>query len=331
MTRQLVGLHEHLAPLLAGLSPTAPVRLPWREALGLIAAEDVIAPAALPPTAVARRSGLAVNALDCAGASAQSPAPLPASPVRVTAGDPLPTGCDAILDPEALQGGRFGPEALEPVEPGAWVRLAGQDLSAGERVISSGQRVTPEHILAAVLAGIGSVAVRRSAVRLDWEDGPEHDWLAARLARCGARLAGAGGHANLVIRPTADDRPLIALSPGGTASVAGADGITRITLPPRFDALVGAWCALALPILARLAGVDLVSRTTTLAGKIASAVGWTELVLLRMDAEQAHPLAVGDAPLGRLLQANAFAILGPESEGAPAGAPIAVISLDRPF
>ncbi len=152
----------------SGCSPPA---APARSAR-LVAAEDLEAPAAFPRTAVALRSGFAVNALDCAGASPQAPAPLPGMPVQVVAGDALPPGCDAILDPAALHTGRFGTEALEPVEPGAGVRRSGEDLAAGGRILSDGQRIAAERILAAEIAGCASVAVRRPAVRLDWQGGP---------------------------------------------------------------------------------------------------------------------------------------------------------------
>ncbi len=331
MTRPLISLEVHLAPVLAALAPVAPVRLPWREALDLIAAEDFNAPAPVPPTALALRSGFAVNALDCVGASLQTPAPLPASPVQVAAGDILPPGCDAILDPAALQVGRFGPEALESVEPGAFVRRAGEDMAAGERIVSAGQRIGPEQILAAGIQGIESITVRRPAVRLDWESGPERDWLTLRLGRCGARIADAGEPADLLIRPIIDDRPTIALSPGGAASAEWTEDGVRLSLPPRFDALTGAWCALALPLLARLSGTVQRPTPATLAAKVASAVGWSDLVLLRLENGLAHPLAVGDTQLDRILRADSFAILDPGSEGAPAGSPIMAISLDRPF
>jgi molybdopterin biosynthesis enzyme len=331
MTRPLVALAAHLAPMLAGLDPAAPGRLPWREALDLVAAEDVDAPSDLPPASVALRSGFAVNALDCAGASPQTPAPLPAMPVQVAAGDPLPPGCDAILDPAALHRGRFGPEAMEPVEPGAGVRRAGEDLTGSKRILSAGQRIRAEQILAAGVAGIADVAVRRPTVRLDWKSSPERDWLALRLAGCGARIADADSRADLLFRPAADDKPAIALAPGGAAWAERSAQTVSLSLPPRFDALIGAWCALALPILARLAGTGLVSTPAILSGKIASTVGWSEVALLRLEGNEAHPLAVGDAPLDRLLRTDAFALLAPESEGAPAGAPINVISLDRPF
>lgn len=331
MTRPLISLEAHLAPVLAALAPVAPFRVTWREALDLIAAEDVDAPAAVPPTALALRSGFAVNALECAGASPQTPAPLPAMPVEIRAGEVLPSGLDAILDHAALQVGRFGPEALDPVEPGAGVRRAGEDLAAGDRILRAGQIIGPEQILAAGIAGIGSVAVRHPTVRLDWESGPERDWLTLRLGRSGARIVGESGPADFLICPATDDRPTIALAPGGAATVERMESGIRLALPPRFDALTGAWCALVLPILARLSGATLRSTPATLAAKVASAVGWSDVVLLRLDNGRAHPLAVGDAPLDRILRANGFAILDPGSEGAPAGAPIMAISLDRPF
>lgn len=331
MSRPLLSVSDHIAPLIAGLRPVAPVRREWKDALSLMAAEDALAPRPAPPVAVALRNGYAVNALDCAGASTQSPAPLPTVPALISTGEDLPPGCDAILEPAALRTGRFGPEALEAVEPGAWVRLPGQDLAAGEALLSAGRRIGPEAILAAAYAGIEGVAVRIPAVSLDWPGGPERDWLMRRIEAVGARLAEGASKADLLIRPLDDDAPKLALAPGSAAWADRVDGVVHLALPRRFDALIGGWCALALPILARLSGAEPTGSPLVLARKIASAVGWTEVALLRTEGGQAHPLAVGDAPLGRLALADSFAILDPESEGAPAGAGITAISLDRPF
>ncbi len=332
MTRPLLALDDHLAPLLAGLGPAAPFRLSLKEAVGLVAAENAAAPCALPSSAVALRSGFAVSALDCAGASPQSPVPLPGTPAQVSAGQHLPAGCDAILDPAALHVGRFGPEALEAVEPGAWVRLAGQDLAAGEPLLLAGQRITAEAVLAASIAGLEEIAVRSPRVRLDWNEGPERKWLVQRIEAVGARCVRNGAEADLLIHAAAEDAPpRLALAPGAAAWSERRDAVPGIALPARFDALLGAWCALALPILARLSGAALRSGPRPLSRKVASAVGWSEVVLLRMEGGEAHPLAVGDAPLGRIMQADAFALLDPGSEGAPAGASIPVILLDRPF
>ena len=332
MTNALISLQAHLQPLLSELRPVEAALLPWREALGLAAARPLTAPRRLPSSAVALRSGHAVCALELAGASPQAPAPLAALPPAVAAGDAMPSGCDAILDPAALQVGRFGAEALEPVEPGAWVRLEGQDLAEGETLVEAGGLITPEIALAGRIAGVREIAVRRPRVRIERSAGPERDWLIGKLAACGAWLVEAGdGPADLLLRVVGDERPKLALAPGG-AGWARIEGDRPIVeLPARFDAMLGAWCALALPMLARLSGREILTTPTPLARKVSSAVGWTDLALLRIEEGRAHPLAVGDAPLGCIIRASGFAILLPESEGAPADAPVQAISLDSPF
>ncbi len=161
-------------------------------------------------------------------------------------------------------------------------------------------------MLAARIAGLDSVMVRSPLVRLDWREGPERDWLVQRIETIGARLARDELETDLVIHPVADDSPRLALAPGAAGWTERGNACLNLALPPRFDALLGAWCALALPVLAHLAGARLASTPSTLARKIASAVGWTEVAMLRIEGDRAHPLAVGDAPLGRIAQADAF-------------------------
>ncbi len=331
MIRRLLALSELMDSVLPGLDPVAPVSLPPFEAVGLVLAQTVVAPRDLPERAVALRSGIAVASLDLVGASPEAPVPLPAPPATVRPGQTMPDGCDAVLDPDAVAaGGPFG-EIVQSVEPGAHVRRAGHDLSRGETIALSGATVTPGIALAAAMAGLEAVAVRRVAVALSWPDGAARAWLSARLSALGARLVGDAEAAHLHLLPAPDGPPRLALKPAETAGVLVRDGIVAVELPPRFDGVVGGWCALILPLIASLSGASLCATHPTLARKLVSAVGLSDVALLSLDGGAATPLAVGDIDLATIARANAFSILPPGSEGYAAGSTIPSVRIDRPF
>ena len=97
----LTPLDVALAALLRGLAPVMPVACPLAEALGCIAAE-MPSLEACPARDIAAADGWALRARDLVGASSYSPLPLDAAPVWVEAGDPMPAGCDCVLDADLL-------------------------------------------------------------------------------------------------------------------------------------------------------------------------------------------------------------------------------------
>jgi molybdopterin biosynthesis enzyme len=330
MTAALLSLSEALAAL-GPLAPVEPRPVPLDEAIGLAVAADILAQVDFPEAAIALRPGYAVSALDLAGASPHSPVPLAAEPALLAPGDLLPPGMDALLDPEWLQ--RDGPmlSAMQAGEPGAGVRLAGHDLAAGQPVVAAGALVTAEAALALAVAGIRHVSVRHPCVRLDWPDGPERRWLARRLAAFGARPANAEDRIDLVLRAETGSEARLALKPGETAWAARESGLPILMLPARFDGLIGAWCGLATPMLAELAGRILRGTLLPLSRKLASAVGISEVALLQIEAGLAHPLGIGDLSLDAIAAADAYAILPAASEGLAAGDTIEAIHFNAPF
>ena len=244
----------------------------------------------------------------------------------------MPAGCDAILDPAALHNGRFGAEALDAVEPGAWVRLQGQDLAEGDVLIAAGSEITLEIALAATVVGSDEVAVRRPRIGLIYPAGPERDWLKARLAAAGGCIARDGERPDLTLHVLGDDSQKLALAPGGAAwAHMAVDGIV-VDLPPRFDALLGAWCALVLPVLAQLSGAELL--TTSLSAHPQDRLGGG-LVRDRPAAVDGLARPVRLPWVTHLWEASPGPTPSrsstPGSEGFPAGEQIPAILLDRPF
>src|SRR5262245_21903984 len=107
LSASLTPLDAALGSLLDRVRAVAAAELPLAEAVGCIAAETPKLAAALPPHALAMVDGWAMRATDLAGASSYAPLPLTAKPVWVEAGEPLPDGCDCVIDESSVE--RNGP------------------------------------------------------------------------------------------------------------------------------------------------------------------------------------------------------------------------------
>lgn len=329
----LTPLGQCLARALDSLMPVPPAWVETASAAGLVLAADLCLPHDQPPVAEALREGFAVAALDLLGASAGSPVPL-AAPVRVMPGGALPAGTDAVLPEDGTETGAGLNEAIRPVSPGEGVRRAGHDGRAGTVIARAGTRVAPRHMLIAARAGIARLAVRRPRVAVALDDPAGAAFARGWVAALGACVV--EGPAELILRTADDHAPRLALAPAETAWLARTEGEVGgaaliLTVPARFDGTVAACLALALPALARLSGAAPVARTLPLARKLTSTVGLSEMVLLAEEAGHWLPQPAGTLTLSGLAAATAFAILPPESEGLPAGAPLAATPLDLPF
>lgn len=324
----LTSLETCLAQALDGL---APVPAEWHDAAvacGHVLAEDVRLTHDLPRAAEALRAGFAVAALDLVGAASGSPVML-AEPVRVLPGSRLPPGCDAVLPENATDAAAGLVEAIRAVGPGEGTRRPGHDGRAGDRIASAGTRLATRHGLIAAEAGIDGFDVRCPHVMVSLEDPAQTAFARGWLAGLGARIT--GGPAQLTLRPTLDHAPRLALAPAETAWLEREGDRLVLTVPTRFDGMVAACAALALPALAALSGGRVHRETRPLSRKIASTVGLSELVLLTGTDGAWMPQPAGMVTLSGLAVAQAFAILPPDSEGLPAGAPLAAIPLDMPF
>jgi molybdopterin molybdotransferase len=144
-------------------------------ARGKVLAESLVSPLCLPPFDNAAMDGFAVRAADLAGAAAERPLRLPivsevtpgravvptlapGHAIRIMTGAPLPPGADAIVPVEetAEEGGMVCFQ--RPVPAGANIRIAGEDLREGDRLLEAGTLLTPARI--ALLAGVGLLEVQ---------------------------------------------------------------------------------------------------------------------------------------------------------------------------
>src|SRR4051794_27871864 len=156
----MLSLDEARAVILDRAEPGEVIEVALAEALGLILAEPVVADVDLPPFDRAALDGYALRAaegpagarLRVVGVQGQGGghgAELEIGQeetMRVTAGDPMPWGADAVLrTEESRPESGLGPprlvEVLQPVEPGANVVPRGFYLRAGTELAPAGARV----------------------------------------------------------------------------------------------------------------------------------------------------------------------------------------------
>src|SRR5258708_7196718 len=186
----LTPLDVALAALLQRLEPVAPVALPLAETVGCVAA-GMPPLEALPKRNMAASDGFALRACDLVGASSYSPLPLVTPPVWVEAGDPMPDDCDCVVDSDSVD--HAGPvfQVLAEAIPRQGVRRAGGDIAQRNYVIVPTKRIRPLDLLAARLAGLARLNVRRPRLRFVNIPAASGIALTAPLIAESARAAGA--------------------------------------------------------------------------------------------------------------------------------------------
>ncbi|MBZ5557670.1 MAG: molybdopterin molybdotransferase MoeA [Acidobacteriia bacterium] len=170
-----ISLDEARRRLDAAVRPIARTeRVAIEHAAGRVAASDVTAPMDVPPFARSAMDGYAVVAADTAGASKSTPARLrqldriytgqpssvtiaPGTCAEIATGAPLPAGADAVVMVEETAKTGDEIQIFAPATAGHHVGRRGADIAAGDRVISSGDVLSPSRVGA--LAAIGCVDV----------------------------------------------------------------------------------------------------------------------------------------------------------------------------
>jgi molybdopterin molybdotransferase len=169
-----VDEHRRVIAGLISARPPSPVVL--SEALGLVLADDVVAPLSLPVFDNSAMDGYAVRAEDVADAGPDNPVTLPVAedipagrtdPLtlspgtahRIMTGAPMPAGATAVVPVEATDAGMPTVKIAGAPRPGQHVRKSGEDVTAGTRVLRAGQTVTP-----AVLGLVAALGLDRLTV-----------------------------------------------------------------------------------------------------------------------------------------------------------------------
>ncbi|MGV0578621.1 gephyrin-like molybdotransferase Glp [Mycolicibacterium elephantis] len=169
-------VEEHQRVVTSLIAPRPAVNVPLADALGLVLADDVVAPLSLPGFDNSAMDGYAVVADDVAGASAEQPVVLPVAediPAgrtdvltlkpgtahRIMTGAPVPSGATAVVPVEATDGGVDTVAIRAAAPPGKHIRRAGEDVTAGTTVLRSGHLVTPAALGLAAALGLGELAM----------------------------------------------------------------------------------------------------------------------------------------------------------------------------
>ena len=344
----LAWVDAHAATL-----PTEPVALAG--AAGRVLATPVASLVDWPGVDCAAIDGYAVHAVETEGASEYNPLPLQYYAL-IAAGQPMPSGTDAVLPFAYAQ--PSGPllEALAPIARGTGVDRRGSGVQAGSMAAGAGT-LRPQDIALLLAVGADPVAVvRRPLVALvaaGAKSGPDllTPMLEALVARDGGAakampLPAAGADLILMAGRTGtgpdDKAPLllanaggtldmhgIAVRPGDSAGLGRIGGIPTVLLPGAPHACLAIYDLLAARAVRRMAGLQSSDRYTstesTLARKAVSAVGFTDVIQVSVSGTHATPLAPVDAgTLATAAQADGFIIIPETSEGLPSGATVRV-------
>jgi molybdopterin biosynthesis enzyme len=354
---RLTPLAEVQAFVAAEAKPVAPNELSIAAAVGCVLAADVVAPAR-PVAAIALTDGWALRSDETHGAGGYAPALLTTPPLRIETGQPLPEGCDCVAPVDAVRVSGAQAEALAEIAPGEGVLPAGGDHDGRVPLAHAGERLTQIQSAAFAALEIPNVQVRRPRVliacaredailtagaNLVGVDAQRRGASVKMAAGLDAALTAEEADAVLIIGGTGQGRDDtsatalaragrlivhgIALAPGETAGFGLAANRPVLLLPGRLDAALSVWLMLGRKLLDRLSGASAEAetpQTLTLARKVTSTVGLTELVPVRRNGGQAEPLASRTWPLSALARADGVIVISPESEGASAGSAVQV-------
>lgn len=168
--RPVLSVEEALERILATVRVLESERVPLLEALGRVLAEEVTADRDIPPLPNSAMDGYAVRAADVAQVPArlrviaEAPAghlcPMevgPGTAVRIMTGAPIPVGADTVVPFEHTHPDGEWVEILRETPPGANVREAGEDVRAGQVVLTPGRVLRPQEI--GMLAALGRTEV----------------------------------------------------------------------------------------------------------------------------------------------------------------------------
>jgi molybdopterin molybdotransferase len=360
---RLMPLDDVLARMARLVAPVKPCEVRTAAAWGATLAEDIVA-GERPAAALALIDGFALRADLTIDASAYAPALL-ADARPIDAGEPMPPESDAVAPVDAVALANGVAEVMAPVAPGDGVLQPGTDATPREVVQKAGVRLRASDVAAIQALGIGSVMVRRPRLLFRCARAHRDPIADAIMAWLGRAVTADGGEplslssdvpmqallsntdtdGFVIVGGTGSGRRDhavktlsrlgslevhgIAISPGETTALGIASGRPVLLLPGRLDAAIAAWLTVGRSLLARLRGGsdDEPGHPATLARKVASTVGLSELVLVRRTSDGAVPLAAKYLPLTAFAHADGWILVPAASEGFPAGATVMVRAL----
>jgi molybdopterin molybdotransferase len=169
---ELLSVDRYREYVFRALPRPEPMELRTSDSVGLVLADDVMSPEALPAFANSAMDGYAVRSEEVAGATEEAPVILsvtgevvagaagvgqvePGTAVRIMTGAPLPPGADAVVPVEVTTESGSRVTVVRPSARGEYVRPVGQDVVAGARLLPAGRRVSPADLALLIAAGVG--------------------------------------------------------------------------------------------------------------------------------------------------------------------------------
>jgi molybdopterin biosynthesis enzyme len=359
---RLMPLADALACIERLVAPARPRPVAHGRAFGRCLAGDVRTAQVRPMSATALRDGIALSAAATLDAGPYAPAPLPGAPAFVEVGDPLPAGADAVAPLEAVEIGGAVVRALAPLAPGDGVLPYGGDATPGDVLGREGVRLRASDLAAmAALGLVGDFYVCEPRVSIVTASRERHPVIQA-ISEFLLRMVGdAGGLAAMAppneagldstIAGTEQDAIIlvggsgsgrrdrsvidlarlgsvafhgVGIAPGETAAFGTIGQRPVLIVPGRLDAALAVWMTLGRRMLARLCDGELDDRgvPVVLARKIASTLGFAELVPVMREGRGVVPLASGYLPPQALARADGFVLVPPDLEGFAEGATV---------
>ena len=171
----LRSVGDHLAAILAAITPLPEFTQPLLDALDLASAEDVVSTMSLPRFDNSAMDGYAVHHRDVVTATDESPVKLPVigeigagqggvaslprgTAAKIMTGAPVPSGADAIVPYEWTDRGVREVWIARRPDLGQHVRAAGEDVARGDVLVEAGTALGPRHL--GLLASVGRSSVR---------------------------------------------------------------------------------------------------------------------------------------------------------------------------
>ncbi len=177
----MIGVRAALELVLRDLPQVGTEQVVLPRAAGRVLAQPVRATRDVPPFRNSAMDGYAVRAADTAGATASRPVALRVLEVigagampretvasgtatKIMTGSSMPSGADAVVRVEDTEEQNGEVRVRTAVAPDTSVRHPGEDMRAGETVLTSGRTLRPADIGLLASLGVAVVSVRRRPV-----------------------------------------------------------------------------------------------------------------------------------------------------------------------
>ena len=167
----MISIDDALDSVLAAVRPLGGEEVPLLGALGRAAADTIVSPEQVPSFENSAMDGFAVSGAELAAGRREFELrfDIPAGSwvneaigageaARIMTGAPVPAGADTVVPVEKTAFREGAVFIAEPVEPGANVRHAGEDVAAGDVLFARGARFGPAEV--GLLAAVGYQTVK---------------------------------------------------------------------------------------------------------------------------------------------------------------------------